>query len=78
MNDELRNYPSPWMSIWVQRLGMVAVGVYGAVVHAWFSVVIAVIFLALHTWMIHRFRQEKVARDAWFADVMRQLDQEGS
>jgi hypothetical protein len=75
-NGDLRNYPSPWWSLWAQRLGIAVVGIWGAVEHAWLSVVIAVAFIAMHIWMVHRFRVEKVARDAHFAAILRRLSDE--
>ena len=75
-NDDLRNYPSPWWSIWGQRLALAGVGVWGVLSHAWLSAVIAVAFIAMHIWMVHRFRVEKVARDAHFAAILRRIEDE--
>lgn len=73
MTDNLRNYPSPWWQLWLQRAALIAVGLWAALGHAWFAVASAVFLLALHTWTIHKARQRKVALDAWFEDIMRKL-----
>jgi len=69
-----RNYPSPWWVLWVQRGVIAAVGVWGVVIHAWLTVAVAVVFVALHIWVVHRSRVERAARDAHFAEVLRSLE----
>lgn len=71
--QELRNYPSAWWVLWLQRGALIVVGVWSALNHAWLGVASTVVFLILHAWMIHVVRKEKVARDAWFDQIMRNL-----
>ena len=68
-----RNYPSPWWVLWLQRAALMAVGVWCLAESAWIGVASTVLFLTLHSWMIHRVREDKVQRDAYFAEVMRRL-----